>query len=259
MESLTDRIDRERQKLFRALERGGKEVLSTGSLDEVVLIDLDRLPILRNQFAYEYRADTGKSTLRGSFPMEGKPGPDGLSTEDLLRGVHPDDLPFVLMVSRVATDVTYAKENYPVEERAGILALSYRALGRDGCYAWHLRSSSVSRIRSGRPIAHVSIVSRFDVRAETAGRMFHADGIGSDLIRRQLEREWAAYTGISTREREVLERIVEGLSSKMIAGSLGISVRTVDAHRRKLMRKLKAGNAVELVTTALSHHLIRMS
>lgn len=259
MDALIERIERERQRLYRALERGRREAAASATQEEVVLIDLNRLPVLRNQFAYEFLADTGTCTLRGSLPMGGEPGPDGLSPEDLFRDIHPDDLPFVLMVSRVATSVTYAYRNYPTAERAGLMALSYRALGPDGRYAWHLRSSSVSRLRSGRPTAHVSIVSRFALRTEPGGRMFHAEGIGAGTLRRQLDREWAAYSGITVREREVLERIAEGASSKMIAAGLGISERTVDAHRRNLMRKLDAGNAVELVTAALRHRLIHLS
>jgi FixJ family two-component response regulator len=53
--------------------------------------------------------------------------------------------------------------------------------------------------------------------------------------------------GLSPREREVLDLVAEGLSSKQIALRLGLSKRTIDIHRGKLLRKLEAGSVVDLV------------
>lgn len=61
---------------------------------------------------------------------------------------------------------------------------------------------------------------------------------------------------LSTREREVLRLIAEGLSAKEIAKELTISSKTVEAHRTSLMRKLGARKATELVRFALRHGLI---
>jgi len=61
---------------------------------------------------------------------------------------------------------------------------------------------------------------------------------------------------LSSREREVLHLIAEGLSAKEVASDLGISTKTVEAHRTSLMRKLGVRNATELVRYALRHGLI---
>ena len=61
---------------------------------------------------------------------------------------------------------------------------------------------------------------------------------------------------LSTREREVLQRIAEGLSAKEVATDLDISTKTVEAHRTSLMRKLGVRKATELVRYALRHGLI---
>ncbi len=55
---------------------------------------------------------------------------------------------------------------------------------------------------------------------------------------------------VSTREREVLLLVGKGTSSKVIAANLGISLRTVEAHRANLMRKLNAANAAMLARWA---------
>ena len=61
---------------------------------------------------------------------------------------------------------------------------------------------------------------------------------------------------LSGREREVLHLIADGLSAKEIASQLGISAKTVEAHRTSLMRKLGVRKATELVRYALRHGLI---
>ena len=57
---------------------------------------------------------------------------------------------------------------------------------------------------------------------------------------------------LTGREREVLEHAARGLHAKEIARALGISTRTVEVHKTRLMAKLGARNVAELVRFALS-------
>ena len=66
--------------------------------------------------------------------------------------------------------------------------------------------------------------------------------------RRALEGRFAS---LSTRERQVLELIAEGSSSKDIAKRLGVSKRTVDYHRSQITSKVEVTNSIELVALAL--------
>lgn len=77
----------------------------------------------------------------------------------------------------------------------------------------------------------------------------HAAGIWSfeDLSSRRPVK--AALTG---REREVAALLIEGQTSKLIGRQLGISHRTVDIYRARLMRKFKAGSTPELVQRLLA-------
>jgi len=61
---------------------------------------------------------------------------------------------------------------------------------------------------------------------------------------------------LSAREREVLKLIAEGNTNKSIAGHLGISVHTVNAHRVNLMTKLDLHDAQGLTRFALSRGII---
>ena len=77
-----------------------------------------------------------------------------------------------------------------------------------------------------------------------------------DQIREPKRRGDEPFTQLSSREREVLRHIAEGLSAKEIATRLNISTKTVEAHRTSLMRKLGVRKATELVRYAVRHGLI---
>lgn len=57
---------------------------------------------------------------------------------------------------------------------------------------------------------------------------------------------------LTKREREILEKLAEGQSNKIIARDLGISVRTVEAHRANVMAKMRVKNIAELVRMFLN-------
>lgn len=61
---------------------------------------------------------------------------------------------------------------------------------------------------------------------------------------------------LTKREKEVLKLIVEGKSNKEIGDLLFISVRTVENHRFKVMKKLKVNNTADLVKYAIHQALV---
>jgi two-component system, LuxR family, response regulator FixJ len=60
------------------------------------------------------------------------------------------------------------------------------------------------------------------------------------------------FSGLTPRERDVLQHLVEGNPNKIIAHQLGISPRTVENHRARLMEKMKVESLAELVRMALA-------
>lgn len=76
-----------------------------------------------------------------------------------------------------------------------------------------------------------------------------------DEKQRDLQQERAGVTErlaeLTPREREVMEMVTEGMSNKEIAGQLGVSAKTVEAHRARVMEKMRAGSLAELVRMAL--------
>jgi FixJ family two-component response regulator len=61
----------------------------------------------------------------------------------------------------------------------------------------------------------------------------------------------ALLSRLTTREAQVLERIVAGRLNKQIADDLGISIKTVEAHRANIMEKLNANTVADLLKIAL--------
>lgn len=61
---------------------------------------------------------------------------------------------------------------------------------------------------------------------------------------------------LSGREREIVQLLAEGKSSKEVATVLGISVKTAETHRANIMRKLEMHSVSELVRYAVKHCII---
>ena len=63
---------------------------------------------------------------------------------------------------------------------------------------------------------------------------------------------------LTSREKEVLIRIARGFSNKEIADNLNVSVRTVESHRERIMRKLGIHSVAGLTRFALAKGLITL-
>jgi FixJ family two-component response regulator len=62
---------------------------------------------------------------------------------------------------------------------------------------------------------------------------------------------------LTSREAQVLERIVAGRLNKQIADDLGISIKTVEAHRANIMEKLNANTVADLLKIALGQSPVK--
>jgi len=74
-------------------------------------------------------------------------------------------------------------------------------------------------------------------------------------IHRSSQPDDSAYSILTAREREVLQLIAEGRSTKMIAKELFVSPKTIEWHRSQLMKKLKVQSVAELVKYAINEGL----
>lgn len=81
--------------------------------------------------------------------------------------------------------------------------------------------------------------------------IFDAGQRGRSMQRAQLR---SLFASLTPREREVLDLVVEGMSNKAIANSLGLSAKTVEVHRAKVMEKMHARSVADLVKMAMQNH-----
>jgi two-component system response regulator NreC len=150
----------------------------------------------------------------------------GLETLQRLRAKHPDVKVILLSVHGDAPFIQSAI-----------------SLGADGYV-----------LKNGRAAEIVTAI-----RAVTKGGSYFSPVVAREIVeqlRTPREDSHDPFSVLSTREREVLHLIAEGLSAKEVATQLNISTKTVEAHRTSLMRKLGVRKATELVRYALRHGLI---
>jgi DNA-binding NarL/FixJ family response regulator len=91
------------------------------------------------------------------------------------------------------------------------------------------------------------------------GRMFLSPGVTGSLVEQYLRYELSQGSSplaiLSPREREVLQLLAEGKSSKEIATALHVSVKTIDAQRGQIMSKLQLRTVAELTKFAVREGL----
>ncbi len=89
-----------------------------------------------------------------------------------------------------------------------------------------------------------------------AALVVHEDVTTGELWRRHVEQRFAS---LSAREREVLELLVRGRSSREISAALGVAQSTIENHRRRIMTKTAAANVAELVRLAIAGKAVPLS
>ena len=86
------------------------------------------------------------------------------------------------------------------------------------------------------------------IEAVAGGGTFLSPAVSKRLFRNQAPRPV-----LSLREGEILSALARGLSSKLIAREMDVSVRTVEAHRQSIKRKLGLEGQAELIKYAVEH------
>jgi len=97
------------------------------------------------------------------------------------------------------------------------------------------------------------------ITAVTAGKVYLSPGVAEvvveDYVRHVPATGQVAFNTLSAREREVLQLLAEGKTSKEIANSLSLSVKTIESHRAQIMVKLGIHTVAELTKFAVREGL----
>jgi len=89
------------------------------------------------------------------------------------------------------------------------------------------------------------------------GSVYLSPNVSSAVVDAYLSKTYASPDPLSGRERQVLQLVGEGKSTKAIATHLGISVKTAESHRARLMKKLDIHETASLVRYAIRRGLIQ--
>jgi two-component system, NarL family, response regulator NreC len=98
----------------------------------------------------------------------------------------------------------------------------------------------------------------YAIQAVRKGEKYMSPKVLKSFVTQHVNRATAAtpYDLLSDREREVLVMLAEGKSLKEVAEHLTLSVKTVDAHKCSIMRKLEIHSRSDLIRYAIRTHLI---
>ena len=154
------------------------------------------------------------------------------------------------------------------EQQPGVLIVDVRMPGMSGL---ELQEQLIAR-KSSMPVVFITghgdipmaistmkkgavdfLEKPFDETAlrEIVGRMF--EQANQRLTQaKAVRRHEAMLARLTSREQQVLERIVAGRLNKQIADDLGISIKTVEAHRANIMEKLQVTTVADLMKVALA-------
>jgi two-component system response regulator NreC len=95
------------------------------------------------------------------------------------------------------------------------------------------------------------------VREVSRGAMYLSPGISRTVVEAYLAKSELPPDPLTSREREVLQLIAEGKTTKEVAVILGVSVKTAESHRTRIMGKLEIHETATLVRYAIRRGLIQ--
>jgi DNA-binding NarL/FixJ family response regulator len=179
---------------------------------------------------------------------------DGIEAAEMLDRLKPDVLVLDLMMPGLSglDVIRLARRRSPLTR---IVVLSMHA---DEGYVFEaLRSGAAAYVLKSAGAAELETA----VREVAAGRRYLSPPLSEDAIEAYAAKTRGGtldpYETLTTREREILQLAAEGHGNPEIAARLSISVRTAEAHRANLLRKLGLRNQTELVRYALRRSIIR--
>jgi two-component system response regulator NreC len=95
------------------------------------------------------------------------------------------------------------------------------------------------------------------IRQVSRGQVYLSPGVSSAVMEAYRSKSEKSKNPLTLRERQVLQLIAEGKSTKDAASLLGISVKTAESHRTRLMQKLDIHETASLVLYAVRHGIVQ--
>jgi two-component system, NarL family, response regulator NreC len=95
------------------------------------------------------------------------------------------------------------------------------------------------------------------IREVGRGAVYLSPGVSESVVEAYLAKRDLPLDPLTPRERQVLQLIAEGKTTKEVAAMLGVSVKTAESHRMRIMTKLDIHETAGLVRYAIREGLVR--
>jgi two-component system response regulator NreC len=173
---------------------------------------------------------------------------DGLSAVRLAAELSPDLV--IMDISLPGLNgIDAARRILEANSRVKVIALS---MHKDGRYiAEALKSGAVGYLLKESAFDELTAAIRAVMKGACYLSAAIADLVIKDYIRHLEKTDSGVFSVLTPREREVLQSLSEGLSTKQIAARLGVSVKTVETYRVQIMEKLDIHSVAELTKYAI--------
>ncbi len=181
---------------------------------------------------------------------------DGRQAIDLVEELKPDVIIMDIgMPNLNGIEATrYIKSGFP-ETR--VLALSMHANER--FVAEMLRAGADGYLLKDCAVDELITAIRTILRGKVYLSPDIMDVVVKDFLEIMREDEDSVYSILTQREREVLQLIAEGKTTREIADILNVSSKTVETHRQQIMKKLDLHNVAELTRYAIESGLVQLN
>lgn len=209
------------------------------------------MPLFPDQFIYVYNYKEGRMTFTRGFAEVLGYADAEVDIELLYRIFHPEDAPIVARLNEVLIR-TMTQLPVPVQPFDLCVTVDYRMRKANGDYIKVLRQTAIDAIdaETGQAVSTVSICKDISTIKTSIKVGWQVRGSGSDQVDVDLLRPHmpALQYRPTMREMEVVRKLAQGKSSKIIADELHLSEHTVAAHRRNLLKRTGLKNTTELVS-----------
>jgi DNA-binding NarL/FixJ family response regulator len=197
--------------------------------------------------------------LEGGFTVLGEAA-DGLQAVEMARELRPDVAVLDLAMPRLNGLEAARRILQEVAPPPKVLILSAHG---DDAYVEQVAALGVMGYLVKQSSAHILAKAIQDI---AKGKTVYSPAVSRRLFghqqqeaARRKQRRMKEALHLTSREREVLQRVAEGAANKTIAADLGISIKTIEKHRQSVMDKLSIHDIASLTRYAISAGIIESS
>lgn len=232
---------------LRTQERGGSETVPRQPWPAGIV------PMLPDQWSYVVDYRTGQLLYAQGFQRALGYRDEDVDLEFIFRYVHPDDLPVVTRVVERAMRCMYLADHKPGPFES-VMSMDYRVRKANGTYIKMLRQVTVFGLDENQGSARSTLSLCKDISNIKSSDQIGWQSTGPGTEKMDMADILQAYGNLvyrpTAREMDVMRKMAEGKNSQRIGQELFISVHTVNAHRRNLLKRTGLRNSAELMRKA---------